>query len=265
MQISSILSPDLTVNQASPAPKQLQQQLSKQTVKDLTTLLREIRLHAASTEDQLWNLDHQLKEVRRNELQYKERINLKRRAYMRATGERDDERHHQETSSSLNGGSSRSMVSSNAMYDDGPSSVDQLIAAQNTRLRQRIDAMKAEIREDQEAKIRLLQTVEYHLYGAPKATLVDRSLLGAGGQIPGVLQSLGTVMRRLPDENVEVLQRARFFEFASALTRAAVKMQQRDGVVNVESAVLSGCQFSGNSAKLVGSLSIVSTDDLMAL
>jgi hypothetical protein len=254
MQINSILSPDLSLSRQSPAPKPLpRQQLPKQTVKDLLALLREIRLHAASTEDQLWNLDHQLKEVRRNELQYKERINLKRRAYMGARGEDVDEHN-----SSSVAGTSNSDV-------DGMSSVDQLIATQNVRLRQRIDAMKAELRIDQDAKIRLLQTVEYHLYGAPKATLADRSLLGAGGQIPGVLQSIGTVMRRLPDENVDVLKRTRFFEFASALIRAAVKMQQRDGVVNIESALLSGCQFSGHSATLVGSLSIVSTEDLMAL
>jgi hypothetical protein len=252
MQINSILSPDLSLSQQSPAPKPLpRQQLSKQTVKDLLALLREIRLHAASTEDQLWNLDHQLKEVRRNELQFKERINLKRRAYMGARGEEVDEHN----SSSVAGASNV----------DGMSSVDQLIATQNVRLRQRIDAMKAELRIDQDAKIRLLQTVEYHLYGAPKATLADRSLLGAGGQIPGVLQSIGTVMRRLPEENVDVLKRTRFFEFASALIRAAVKMQQRDGVVNIESALLSGCQFSGHSATLVGSLSMVSTEDLMAL
>lgn len=231
------------------APNQ-RQGLPEATVKDLLTLLREIRVHAASTEDQVWQLDFQLKEVMRQEQQYKERIALRRRAYGHANDSSDD-----------GGFKHVSSVTSEAES----SSVDQLIAIQNVRLRQRIQSIKDELREDQEAKIRLLQTVEYHLYGAPKATLVDRSLLGAAGQIPGVLQSLGTIMRRLPDVNVDVLKRARFFEFASGLIRAAVKMQHRDGAINVESAVLSGCQFSGSSAKIVGSLSLLSTDDLMAL
>jgi uncharacterized protein involved in cysteine biosynthesis len=66
------------------------------------------------------------------------------------------------------------------------------------------------------------------------------------------------IMKQLPDTNVNVLKRAHYFEFATAVVRASVQSLQRHGVVNTEAAIMTGCQYAGFPAQLANVMSSMS-------
>lgn len=236
-------------------------------VQELLSMLREIRVHAASLEEQVWDLDTRLKNAMREEAELRETIARKRhdvRPPSTGLGNGTPFGAPMDTAPS----STNRTAGSSPLIDENDqlSTVDQIIIQQNQNLRRRIAIMQDDRRKDQESKIRLLESVSFKLHGSHHATLADRNLTAPSlSTLPPALSTMVHVLRELPESNLDVLRRAHFFEFCNATTRAAERDVRRMGVVNLENAILTGCQAAGFQAKLVNVVSSISVEDLQKL
>lgn len=263
-------------------------------VEDLTKLLHEIRVHAAATESQLWDIDAQLKNLKRKSQTYEQQIidrhgeavlarylaansvhratnsdesaagrtrpNEHRVSFVPTLSTSTSQSHHGPTRSGYANGKGEQEGA------EGTTTDEQMLELQNQSLRRKLQHLLDELHSDQAAKVRLLEAVSYRLHGVPKMTLADHAVYthhpsSLSPAVAGFLR----LLKALPEGNAEALKRNRYFEFCSSAMRESMRQWNRMSAIDVEACTLKAVQDVGFTAKSISALASISLEDMKHL
>ena len=203
-------------------------------VEHLQRIFEEIRRNAESAEKTLWMLRDQLKGLVDEEHELRSRLTAV-----------------------------KPKVAQN-LSSEAPVVIDPVLADRCANLSKRIEETAEDLAKDRDEKIRLLRTIEYRVHGGPQPTLLDQPLIDAINKPPATA-GFAKVLRYLPAENVEVLQRSRYFAFALAMIHNGLSQYKKNGFVNVERASLVAAHEVGCRTRLIDVIATIDEQDMIKL